>query len=156
MSSVLFQKIREEKAMAYTVYTFSDTFSDCGIFGTYLATDKKHLHAAIDTILKEYSKVKRFRLPKSRLNLIKDQLKGNLILALESVSSRMNRIGRHEIMTGQYLSVEKAIARIDAVTADDVIGIARQVLNADNLTVTALGSALKKDLNRLDWSLLKP
>ncbi|UCD94104.1 MAG: insulinase family protein [Candidatus Zixiibacteriota bacterium] len=155
MSSVLFQKIREEKAMAYTVYTFSDTYSDCGVFGTYLATDRKHFHDAIDTILKEYSKVKKFRLPNSKLDRIKDQLKGNLLLALESVSSRMNRIGRHEIMTGQYLSVKEAIARIDAVTADDVIEIARQVFNAENLTVTALGSAFKKDLSKLDWSLLK-
>jgi predicted Zn-dependent peptidase len=155
MSSVLFQKIREERAMAYTVYTFSDTFSDSGVFGTYLATDKRHLNEAIDTILKEFAKVKKYRLSGSQLDRIKDQLKGNLILALESVSSRMNRIGRHEIMTGKYLSMEDTIGKIDTVTADDVIEVARKVLNADNLTVTALGSAYKKDLSKLNWSILR-
>jgi len=154
MSSVLFQKIREDRGMAYTVFTFPDFYRDCGVFGAYLATDKRHLHEAVETMLKEFRKLKRSRLPSAKVERIKDQLKGALVLGLESTSSRMNRLGRQEIVMGRFFSIKEALKCIDKITPDDLVNVARRILDSNNITVTALGSASEKDLSRVDWSLL--
>ncbi|PKK83809.1 MAG: peptidase M16 [candidate division Zixibacteria bacterium HGW-Zixibacteria-1] len=154
MSSVLFQKIREDRGMAYTVFTFPDFYRDCGVFGAYLATDRKHLHEAVETMLKEFRKVKRSRLPNEKIEMIKDQLKGGLILGMESTSSRMNRLGRQETVTGRYIPIKEALRAINKLTANNIIEAARKILVPDNIAVTALGSASEKDLSKVDWSLL--
>jgi len=154
MSSVLFQRIREERGMAYTVFTFPDFYRDCGVFGAYLATDRKYLHEAVETMLKEFRKLKRTRLPKMKMERIKDQLKGGLVLGMESTSSRMNRLGRQELLMGRFFSVKQALNAIGKLTPDHIIETARRILDPDNITITALGSATKKDLSKVDWSLL--
>ena len=88
MSSVLFNKIREEKGLAYSVYTYHDSYRDTGIFGAYLATDGKQAPAAVSIIIEECEKLKRKKLPKEKLAQIQAQLKGNLTLGMESTSAR--------------------------------------------------------------------
>jgi len=154
MSSVLFQRIREEKGMAYTIYAFSDFYRDSGLLGIYFATDQKNLPDAATTILKELKKVKKYRLPEDRLDKIKAQIKGHLTLALESTSGRMSRLGRQEIMVGHYTSLEQALRQIDKITPDDIIEMARKLFTPRGLTMTALGPADKKDLAGVDFSVL--
>jgi predicted Zn-dependent peptidase len=154
MSSVLFQKIREDKGMAYTIYTFPDFYRDSGVFGAYLATDKKHLHEVIKTILREFGKLKRNRLPQDKIEKINEQLIGGLLLSMESTSGRMNRLARQETLTGEYISLQRAAKLINRITANDILEIARKIFNSDNLTITSLGSASRKDLNLVDWSAL--
>jgi predicted Zn-dependent peptidase len=149
MASVLFQKIREEKGMAYTVYTFPDFYRDCGAFGVYLATDRRHLRGATQIILREFEKVKRIRLQKSKLEEIKDQFKGSLLLGMESTSGRMNRLGRQEVLMGKYIFTHEAIREIRKIEPDDLRETARKILNPDNMTITVLGSADKSDLREL-------
>ncbi len=92
MSSVLFQKIREQRGLAYSVYCYHDYFADSGIFGVYLGTDKTHLRQAFDVIGAEYRKLKKRKLSSTQLDNVKSLLKGHLTIGMESTSNRV--IGR--------------------------------------------------------------
>jgi predicted Zn-dependent peptidase len=151
MSSVLFQKIREERGLAYTVYTFPDFYRDCGIFGAYLATDKRHFQSAVEIVLGEFKKVKRKKLSESRLTRIKDQFKGGMLLGMESTTGRMNRLGRQEILTGEYVSSKEALKSIMKIKPADLQEISQQVINFEDLTITALGSVEINNLKKADW-----
>jgi len=154
MSSVLFQKIREEKGMAYTIYTFADFYRDTGLFGVYFASDKRHLSKAIETILKELKKIKRYKLPESKLDKVKAQIKGNLTLSLESTSGRMIRLGRQELLSGEYCSLSEALDRIDKIKSSEINDIARQIFKSEGLTITSLGPGSGKDIQNIDLDML--
>jgi len=154
MSSILFQKIREEKGIAYTVFTFPDFYRDNGLFGAYLAADKSRLHAAVEIILKEFQKIKKERIENSKLDQLKSQMKGNLILSMESTNGRMNRLGRNEILSGKYVPVKESIKNIDKIKSNDMIEAARELFKSENMTITSLGAAGESDLKNVDWSLL--
>lgn len=154
MSSVLFQKIREQKGMAYTVYTFPDFYRDCGVFGAYLATDRRFVRESIETILKELGRLKKSGLSKDKLDKIKDQSKGQLILGMESTNSRMSRLARQEILASKYVPYTESIKMINKINSVDIIAAARKVFDINKLTVTSLGSARKKDFDEIEWSIL--
>jgi predicted Zn-dependent peptidase len=139
MSSVLFQKIREERGLAYTVYSFHELYRDTGIYGIYAATDKSQVAPAIDIVLKELDRVKRRKLPSTRLNQIKSQLKGQLTLALESTMNRMNRIARHEQMDIPFRPIDETLAEIDRLTPSDLAAAANRIFDKDQLALAALG-----------------
>jgi predicted Zn-dependent peptidase len=139
MSSVLFQKIRERHGLAYSVYAYHDFFRDSGIFGFYLGTDRKHVRQAYDLILTECRRVKKRRLNANVLDKVKAQIKGHLTLGMEATSNRMNRIGRQELMTGQYFTLEEAIQAIDRVTPADIAELARLTFDESRMAITALG-----------------
>jgi predicted Zn-dependent peptidase len=139
MSSVLFQKIREEKGLAYTVYTFHDFYRDGGVFGTYMGTDGRQLPQAFDIVRQEFRKTKRTRLTAIRLDQIKAQLKGQVILALESTYNRMSRIARLEMMYGKYITLSDTLKMIDEVTANDVLEQANRLFDESQMTVAVLG-----------------
>ena len=154
MSSVLFQKIREDKGIAYTIYAFADFFRDSGLMGIYFGAEKSRLHEALETTLKELTKVKRIRLKEDRLDKIKAQIKGNLTLALESTSGRMSRLGRQELLAGKYMSLEDTLKKIDRIKADDIIECARRTFTRKGLTVVSLGPGTEDDLRQVDFSIL--
>ncbi|MEW6014702.1 MAG: pitrilysin family protein [Candidatus Zixiibacteriota bacterium] len=153
MSSVLFQKIREEKGIAYSVYTFPDFYKDNGLIGVYLAADRRRLKAALEIIFRELRKLKKERIPEERLAQVKEQMKGNTTLGLESAMSRMIRLGRFEIMAEKYLPLGDTLRAINKITSDEIISMARQIFIEDRLTVTLLGSATENDLRGLDWTI---
>ena len=154
MSSILFQKIREEKGMAYSVYTFIDFYRDSGIFGAYLATDKRRLSESIRIMLNEFRKIRKYKLSDTKMETIKDQFKGYLLLGMESTSGRMNRLARQELNSEQYVSLSEAIRRINRINSRDLREIARIILNPENMVITALGSAQKGDMADIDWTSL--
>lgn len=143
MSSVLFQKIREERGLAYSVYTFHDFYRDSGILGTYLATDGRYLSKAMEIIRREVAKVRRNRLSKMRLDQVKAQLKGQIILGMESTYNRMSRIARLELMYGRYVSIKDTLKAIDEVTSSDILRVADRVFDNGNMAVTVLGPVRK-------------
>jgi len=153
MSSVLFQKIREERGMAYTVFSFTDFYRDSGIFGIYLATDRKRVSNAIEIILRELGRMKKKKLTSEKLDTVKAQIKGNLTLGMESTSGRMNRLGRYELMTGKHVSLRDALNAIDRITAERIMRVARELINTEQLTVTSLGPVIEKDIISVDWTL---
>lgn len=144
MSAQLFQKVREEKGLAYTVYTYLDLYRDAGIFGAYMATDKTNLKLALDITLKEIYKLKKRKLNEDLVDKIKAQLKGHLVLGMESTSSRMNRLARSEIMIGRYLTLRQTLSQIDKITASDIMELANRIFDPDQIATAVLGPADKK------------
>ena len=112
MSSVLFQKIREERGLAYAVASYHDPFSDAGVFGVSLGTDSKHLRQAFDLILAECRRLKKRPLDSAAVKAVKAQIKGHMMLAMESTSARMSRLGRQELMLGRYQSMTDTLKEI--------------------------------------------
>jgi predicted Zn-dependent peptidase len=139
MSSVLFQKIREDKGLAYSVYCFNDFYRDAGMFGTYVGTDATKVEQAVGIIMDEFALMKTQKLSTSKLNNVKAQLKGQLTLGMESTTAKMNRLGRLELMLGKYHSVKDTLKEIDALTAKQVLELANRFFDSSKLTVTALG-----------------
>ncbi|MCP4684859.1 MAG: insulinase family protein [bacterium] len=144
MSSVLFQKIREQRGLAYSVYAYHDFYRDSGIFGVYLGTDQTHVRQAYDLIIAECRRLKKRKLAAETLDQVKAQIKGHLTLGMEATSNRMNRIGRQELITGEYFTLEDALQAIDEVTASDVCEIANLTFDESQIAVTALGPIDKK------------
>lgn len=143
MSSVLFQKIREDLGLAYSVYTFNDFYRDSGVFGVYLGTDGKRIRQACELVLHELRKLKKQKLSTLQLHKLKSQMKGHLVLSQESTNSRMNRLARQELMTGQYQPLEKLLKEIDAVTASAMSRMAERVFDESKAAVTVLGAVPK-------------
>ncbi len=143
MSSVLFQKIREEKGLAYTVYTFNEFYRDAGQFGAYMAADKKNLAPCVQITLKEFARAAKQRLTTKQLDQIKAQLKGQLTLGMESTYSRMNRMARQELMLGTYIPIRQTLKEIDRVTSQQVLAQANQIFDNSQIAIAVLGAADK-------------
>lgn len=146
MSSVLFQKVREQKGMAYSIFSYHDSYRDGGLQATYLATDGDRLGAALKIIMRELRKVKKQAIDGVSLERVKNQLKGNLVLGMESTTGRMTRMARLELMLGRYVSIDETMKEIDAVTAGQLQELARQAFDENHLTIAALGPTRQKVL----------
>jgi len=152
MSSRLFQKVREEKALAYSIYSYHDFYEDAGILGIYLATSPEQAAPAVELVLDELAKIKREKLPRSEFESAKEQLKGNLVLGLESTSSRMNRLGRNELFLGEYVSLKQALAAIEAVKPSQVAEEANRLFSEKRLSAAFLGSFDREVLDKINWA----
>jgi len=139
MSSRLFQNLREELGLVYTVYSFLDFFADNGIFGIYLGTDKTNAARALAAIRKEIDLITSEKLSDFEVSSAKEQLKGNLMLGLENTSNRMNRLAKHELLAERHISLDETIASIDAVTPDKVTEIAREIFQGKEFSAVTLG-----------------
>ena len=146
MSSVLFQKIREDKALAYTVYTYHDTYRDAGVFGAYLATDPASVQEAVSIIIKECFRLKKQRLPKTKLEQIRSQLKGNLTLGMESTSARMNRLARQELILGDYHSVDDTLKEIERLSPSVILDLSNRMFDASKIAIAVKGPIERKAL----------
>ncbi|HUO37303.1 MAG TPA: pitrilysin family protein, partial [Mycobacterium sp.] len=129
LSSRLFQEIRETRGLAYTVYSTVDTFADSGAMSVYAACQPERFHEVIRLTGEVLETVARDGISASECRIAKGSLQGGLVLGLEDSGSRMNRIGRSELNYGEHRSLADTLARIDAVTLDEVNAIARQLLN---------------------------
>lgn len=138
MSSRLFQRIREEHGLAYSIYSYIDVLFDTGLFGIYLGTDKNNIDAAIELIEKELGKLRLDRVTEEELARTKSQLKGNLMLGLESTSSRMSRLAKMEIYLQKYYSLDDTLGEIERVTTDALVEIADELFNPKRMCTTIL------------------
>ncbi len=152
MSSRLFQKVREEKALAYTIYSYHDFYEDAGILGIYLATSPEQAAPAVELVLDELARIKKEKLPRREFESAKEQLKGNLVLGLESTSSRMNRLGRNEQVLGEYVSLKQALAVIEAVKPAQVAEQADRLFSENRLSAAFLGSLGQEVLGQINWA----
>ena len=141
MSSRLFQRIREELGLAYSVYTFQQFYADTGMHGVYVATAPDTARAAFDAIREELDRVVKTGLPDDELVMGKSQLKGQMTLSLESVSARMYRAAAVELYGEPYRTLDEVLALVDAVTPADVAAVAREFFAPDRQTVLSLGPA---------------
>lgn len=136
MSSRLFQNIREKHGLAYSIYSFVDFFQEAGIFGVYLGTDKEKIDLTLDLVKKELQKLIDEPIPKDELFKRKNQLKGNLILGMESTSNRMDRLAKMEIYHGKFIPLEETIKAIETVDQDQLIELAFELFQESKLFYT--------------------
>ena len=115
MSSRLFQTIREDRGMAYSVFSDLSPYRDTGTLCVYAGTSVGKALECIDLILVEFRKLRDALLPDEELTRAKDQLKGNILMGLESSNSRMANLARQEIYFGQFFTADEIIARVEAV-----------------------------------------
>ena len=139
MSSRLFQRVREELGLAYSVYTFQQFYADTGMHGVYVATSPESAHAAFDVIRDELAQVAAHGLPQDEIEMGKSQLKGQMTLSLESVNARMYRAAAVELYGEPYRTLDETLALVDAVTVADVAAVAAEFFAPHQQTVLSLG-----------------
>lgn len=127
MSSRLFQNIREKYGFAYNVYSFVNMLSDTGTFGAYIGTDKSHVQASIELIHAELEKLRNKPVSKAEVQRTKAQLKGSMMLSLESIPNRMMRLGSSELYFNELTALDSIIRQIDAVSIDEIQELAKEL-----------------------------
>jgi predicted Zn-dependent peptidase len=139
MSSRLFQTIREERGMAYSIYSDLSPYRDTGTLCVYAGTSTSKALEVVDLILAEFRNLKETPLTQEELTRAKDQLKGNLLLGLESSNARMANLARQEMYFHHFFTVDELIARVDEVDAPQVQTMAQRLFNPEHIAVTLLG-----------------
>lgn len=145
LSSRLFQVIREEHGLAYTVYSALSAFSDAGQFTVYAGSDPKKVPEVVDLVLHELRLIRDIPVQAEELRRAKDHLCGSILMGLESTDARMSQLARQELYFGRHIATEEAIQGIDSVTADDVLRLASSIFQRP-LAMTVVGR-----LGRLEW-----
>ncbi len=131
MSSRLFQEVREKRGLAYSVYSYHAQYADAGLFGVYAGCAPAKVHEVLSLCREQLDLVLAKGVTADEIARAKGQLKGSMVLGLEDTSSRMSRLGKGELVYGEIQTVDDVIAKVDAVTPDDVREVAREVLGGD-------------------------
>ena len=155
MSSRLFQTVREKRGLVYSIYAFQDSFIDTGFFAVYFACEPTQIVVATELVLDELGKIKRQLVPAIELQDAKSQLKGNLALGLESTSSRMHRLARHELYLGTYVTPKQTMKSIGKVSAADIHEVATEAFTPERVAMSVLGPVDDRLLSTIDWGKLQ-
>ncbi|PSJ24562.1 peptidase M16 [Streptosporangium nondiastaticum] len=148
MSSRLFQEVREKRGLAYSVYSYTSGYADCGLFGVYAGCRPSQVHDVLKICRDELDKVASEGLPDEEISRAVGQLAGSTVLGLEDTGALMNRIGKSELCWGDQMSVDDMLARISAVTPDEVREVARDVLG-QRPSLSVIGPLKDKQAARL-------
>lgn len=138
-SSRLFQEIREKRGMAYAVYTFASQYTDTGLIGFYVGTRAENLADCLEIANEQINEVADGKFRKGELERAKENLKGRILLSMESTSNRMSRLGKSLITDTELLSIDRIAAEVDAVTPDAVAELAGVLLAPDRLSAAGIG-----------------
>ena len=147
MSSRLFQTIREDLGLAYSVYSYSEHFADAGIMGSILAVSPDQGAQAYERTKKEFSEFLQNGLQEGELQAAKAQVRGATIMGQESLSNRMFRLGRLELEEQRMVPIEESLAKYDAITEQEIMEAAQGVLNPEKMSFVAVGSTRASDWN---------
>lgn len=148
MSSRLFQTVREERGLCYSIYTYGTSYTDTGLFSIYTALGHSTEAAAIRVILDEVRRFQDHGVSEEELTRAREQVKANVLMGLESTSARMNRLGRGELFYGTIPEPDEIIARYDAVTAEDIRSMAQTCLDLKNVSFSGVGRVDSADYYR--------
>ena len=148
MSSRLFQEIREREGLVYAIHSGVQAYTDTGSLYVYAATDEKNFSKVLKSTLKVLRELKKTGVTEDELRRAKDHLKGSLMLSLESTSSRMNRLAKHEMHHGTFLSMDAMLAAIDTVRHEEVQALVTDLLDEERLALTTLGPLDRRNLPR--------
>ena len=151
MSSRLFESIRENEGLAYSIYSEMSPFRDSGALSVYAGMSLDKTERVLDLTLVELRRLKQEQVTPAELKRAKDQMKSNIVLGLESSSSRMSNLARQQMYFGRFFSVNETVAEIDRVTPDDIQRLANQLFQPDLIALTLLGNLgpMKIDRSRL-------
>ncbi len=148
MSSRLFQEVRERQGLVYSIHSGVQAFLDTGVVYLYAATDAANFSKVLKSILKEMRELKKSGVAADELRRAKDHLKGSLMLGLESTSSRMNRLAKHEMHLGSFLTMDAMLSAIDNVKHEEVQALITELLDEERLALTTLGPLDRRNLPR--------
>lgn len=148
-SSVLFQKIREESGYVYTIYSFPSSYKNCGIFNIYFALNEQYLENAMELINIEIKNIVKNKMTDNEIKKAKEQLKGNYILGLESISSRMFGMGKSELMLEKVYEPKEILNKIDAITKEDIFNMIDNIFSNGIYCAAGVGRQLdERKLNK--------
>jgi predicted Zn-dependent peptidase len=155
-SSRLFQEIREKRGMAYSVYSFASQYSDAGQVGLYVGTREDNLLECLEIVARELADVAGGGVRPGELERAKENLKGRILLSLESTSSRMSRLGKALVTGTDLLAPEEVVARVEAVGAEEIAAAAAELLRLDRLSAAGIGPSearFRRALERVNPAL---
>lgn len=138
-SSRLFQRVREERALVYAIYSYYLSFLDSGLFTIYAGTNPVNCQDVLDLSWQEIYDITESGVLEKELKRAKTQVKGSLLLAQESVLQRMHRLGKSELVYNRLITIEEILDKINALTEGDVQSFARKIFNPKQMTITVLG-----------------
>lgn len=148
MSSRLFQEVRERQGLVYSIHSGVQAFRDTGTFYVYAASDVPNFSKVLKSTLKELRTIKKDGVTAEELRRAKDHLRGSLMLSLESTSSRMNRLAKHEMHLGTFLTLDDMLGAIEGVRHEEVQALVGELLDEDRLVLTTYGPLDRRNLPR--------
>jgi predicted Zn-dependent peptidase len=140
MSSRLFQNIRERQGLAYAIYSDLNPYRDTGCLSIYAGTSRESAVKVVESVVSEFQKLKSELVSAEELQRAKDQLKGSLMLSLESSTARMSNLARQEMYFDRFYGLDELIEKIEAVTANELKDLANYFFKTENIAVTVLGN----------------
>jgi predicted Zn-dependent peptidase len=140
MSSRLFQNIRERQGLAYSIYSDLNPYRDTGCLAVYAGTSRASTTKVVQSVVEEFRKLKRETVSEEELRRSKDQLKGSLMLSLESSTARMSNLARQEMYFDRFYDLDELIEKIEAVTSADLQNLANEFFQTEKVAVAALGN----------------
>jgi predicted Zn-dependent peptidase len=140
MSSRLFQNIRERQGLVYAIYSDLNPYRDTGCLSVYAGTSRTSAARVVESVIAEFRNLKSALVPEEELRRCKDQLKGSLMLSLESSTARMSNLARQEMYFDRFYGLDELIERVEAVTAEDLHALANEFFRKENIAVTVLGN----------------
>ncbi|MDY6794212.1 MAG: pitrilysin family protein [Actinomycetota bacterium] len=146
MSSRLFQKIREERSLAYSIFSYHSMYVETGLVAVYAGTNPENISSVLQLIKEEIDTFMTRGITAQELDRAKGHIKGNLVLSLEESGSRMTRLGKSEICKSEILSIDQLLRRVDNVSCEDVQELARKIFGPRKLVVTVIGPFGDRDI----------
>jgi predicted Zn-dependent peptidase len=140
-SSRLFQEIRENRGLAYSVYSFASQYTDTGLVGFYVGTREENLATCLEIANGEIADIAGGNLRNNELERAKENLKGRIVLSMEATSNRMSRLGKSLVTDSELLSLDRIIAEIDAVLPENIAELAELLLAPERLSAAGIGPA---------------
>jgi len=138
-TSRLFERIREDEGLAYAIYTFHSTYSNAGMIGVYAAVAPENLAMTCEISTQELRKLQDSRVEADEMESNREQLKGSMLMALESTFTRMSRLARTMMHYGRLVGVDEVVQAIDAVSPDDIQNVAQSIFVLDRASLSVLG-----------------
>jgi predicted Zn-dependent peptidase len=148
MSSRLFQNVREKQGLAYSIFSELNPFRDTGCMAVFAGTSRETVPKVVESVLSEFRQIKEVPVDTEELERAKAQLKGNLLLSLESSTARMSNLARQEMYYDHFFGLNEIIERIEEIQPEDVTAVAREFFQPERLAVTVLGNLNGLKLSR--------
>lgn len=139
MSSRLFQEIREKQGLAYSIYSYVVSHTDAGSLVIYAGTSPERLDEVLDITFRELMSLKKEQVPIVEIDSAREQIKGNMLLSLESTDNRMTKLAKNEIYFGRYLPVDELTRGFDSVTSQSLLNLADELFNENYMTLALTG-----------------
>ena len=147
MSSRLFQEIRERRGLAYSLYSFLSAYMDSGLMGVYVGTDPSQVNQVLEIVNREIRKIRDGEISKSDLSAAVEHLLGGVLLGAENTDVRMMRLAKNDYVFGRYVSYDELVARLQEVTVDQVVAVAQDTFQNDEVSLVTLGPTKREDLD---------